>query len=56
MTEMFFKQVDVFSNQRYQGNPVAVILNAGNLSTDQMQRIANWMNLSETTFVGLNPD
>ena len=51
MTEIAFKQVDVFSNQRYHGNPLAVVLDASNLSTVQMQRIANWTNLSETTFV-----
>ena len=28
-----------------------MVLDAANLSTDQMQRFANWTNLSETTFV-----
>ena len=51
MTEIAFKQVDVFSSQRYHGNPLAVVLDASNLSTVQMQRMANWTNLSETTFV-----
>lgn len=46
-----FKQVDVFGAAPYQGNPVAVILDAEALSTAQMQQIANWTNLSETTFV-----
>lgn len=46
-----FKQVDVFTAVPYLGNPVAVILNAAGLSTEQMQRIARWTNLSETTFV-----
>ncbi|CAI5760649.1 unnamed protein product [Candida verbasci] len=46
-----YKQVDVFSDTPYLGNPVAVIYDADSLSTSQMQKIANWTNLSETTFV-----
>ncbi len=46
-----FKQVDVFTTQPYRGNPVAVILDADGLSTEDMQQIAAWTNLSETTFV-----
>lgn len=44
-------QVDVFTTAPYFGNPVAVVLHAGGLSTGQMQRFAHWTNLSETTFV-----
>ncbi len=46
-----FKQVDVFTSVPFLGNPVAVILDGASLSTEQMQRIARWTNLSETTFV-----
>jgi PhzF family phenazine biosynthesis protein len=46
-----FKQVDVFTRVRFKGNPVAVVLDGGGLSSEQMQQIANWTNLSETTFV-----
>ena len=46
-----FAQVDVFSSEPYAGNPVAVVLDGDGLDTEQMQRIANWTNLSETTFV-----
>ena len=46
-----FAQVDVFSAVPYRGNPVAVVLDADGLGTEEMQRIANWTNLSETTFV-----
>lgn len=46
-----FKQVDVFTATPYRGNPVAVVLDAEGLSDDDMQRIAHWTNLSETTFV-----
>ena len=45
-----FKVVDVFSATPFQGNPVAVVMNADGLSDDDMQRIAAWTNLSETTF------
>ncbi|UCE31105.1 MAG: PhzF family phenazine biosynthesis protein [Burkholderiales bacterium] len=46
-----FKQVDVFTDRPFFGNPVAVVLDAEGLDTDAMQRIARWTNLSETTFV-----
>lgn len=46
-----FSQVDVFTTRPYAGNPVAVVLESTGLTTDEMQRFANWMNLSETTFV-----
>jgi PhzF family phenazine biosynthesis protein len=51
MAALHFKQVDVFTSVRFSGNPVAVVLHADTLSTEQMQKIANWTNLSETTFV-----
>ena len=43
--------VDVFSAEPFLGNPVAVVLDAEGLSTSDMQTIARWTNLSETTFV-----
>ena len=51
MTSRPFAQVDVFSAVPYRGNPVAVVLDGDGLTTEQMQRFANWTNLSETTFV-----
>ncbi|MBZ2206874.1 PhzF family phenazine biosynthesis protein [Massilia soli] len=51
MPALPFKQVDVFTRKAFMGNPVAVILDGAALSTEQMQQIANWTNLSETTFV-----
>lgn len=51
MTKLPFKQVDVFTQRPYQGNPVAVVLQGESLQPAQMQRIAHWTNLSETTFV-----
>src|SRR5829696_8955750 len=46
-----FRQVDVFTATRYRGNPVAVVHDADDLSTDQMSTFARWTNLSETTFL-----
>jgi PhzF family phenazine biosynthesis protein len=46
-----FQQVDVFTGVPFKGNPVAVVLDGNGLSTATMQAIANWTNLSETTFV-----
>jgi len=51
MRSLPFKQVDVFTSRRFAGNPVAVIMDGSALSTAQMQTIARWTNLSETTFV-----
>jgi predicted PhzF superfamily epimerase YddE/YHI9 len=51
MTSRPFAQVDVFSAEPYRGNPVAVVLDGDGLTTEQMQRIAHWTNLSESTFV-----
>ena len=46
-----FAQVDVFSSTAYLGNPVAVIFDAEAVEDADMQRIARWTNLSETTFI-----
>ncbi len=46
-----FKQVDVFTSVSLKGNPVAVVLDADGITAERMQAIANWTNLSETTFV-----
>jgi PhzF family phenazine biosynthesis protein len=46
-----FKTVDVFTSTPLLGNPVAVVLDGDSLTTAQMQRVARWTNLSETTFL-----
>ena len=46
-----FYQVDVFTEERFGGNPLAVFLDADELDDATMQKIAREMNLSETTFV-----
>jgi trans-2,3-dihydro-3-hydroxyanthranilate isomerase len=43
--------VDVFTDRAFGGNPLAVVLDAGGLSTAQMQAIACEFNYAETTFV-----
>jgi len=46
-----FAQVDVFGSGPCSGNPVAVVLDAEGMSSEEMQQFARWTNLSETTFV-----
>jgi trans-2,3-dihydro-3-hydroxyanthranilate isomerase len=46
-----FVTVNVFTDQRFRGNPLAVIPDAAGLTDAQMQSIAAEFNLSETTFV-----
>ena len=46
-----FFQVDVFTDQPFGGNPLAVFPEADGLTSEQMQKLAMEMNLSETTFV-----
>jgi trans-2,3-dihydro-3-hydroxyanthranilate isomerase len=46
-----FHTLDVFTTTKFCGNPLAVVLGADHLSTDQMQTITREFNLSETTFV-----
>jgi trans-2,3-dihydro-3-hydroxyanthranilate isomerase len=43
--------VNVFTGQRFGGNPLAVVPKADGLTDEQMQAIAREFNLSETTFV-----
>ena len=46
-----FHTLDVFTTNRFEGNPLAVITDGDGLSNDTMQAIAREMNLSETVFV-----
>jgi trans-2,3-dihydro-3-hydroxyanthranilate isomerase len=46
-----FSTLDVFTDRRFGGNPLAVVQGAGGLTDDQMQAIAREFNLSETVFV-----
>jgi trans-2,3-dihydro-3-hydroxyanthranilate isomerase len=49
--QLEFVTVDVFTETRFGGNPLAVLPDAGALDSAQMQSIAAEFNLSETTFV-----
>jgi len=46
-----FKMIDVFGDGAFSGNPLAVVTTPVDLDTALMQRIARWLNLSETTFL-----
>lgn len=46
-----FQTVDVFTDRKFGGNPLAVVTDAEGLTTEQMQAIAAEFNLAETTFV-----
>lgn len=49
--ELKFNTLDVFTNKRFGGNPLAVVHDADALTTEQMQTITREFNLSETIFV-----
>lgn len=51
MTRYRYVTCDVFTDTAFQGNPLAVVLDAHGLDSDRMQTIAREFNLSETTFV-----
>jgi PhzF family phenazine biosynthesis protein len=56
MTQRPFQLVDVFPDDpaaggAMTGNPLAVVFDGDGLSTEEMQGITQWLNLSETTFL-----
>jgi PhzF family phenazine biosynthesis protein len=46
-----FQLVDVFGVEPFTGNPLGVVADAEGLTTDEMQAITRWLNLSETAFL-----
>src|ERR1700753_76470 len=50
-----FRQVDVFSRERFMGNPVAVVHGADALTDEDLAGFARWTNLSETPFLLTRP-
>jgi len=46
-----FYIVDVFAENKYEGNQLAAVIDDKNLETEEMQRIAKEMNFSETIFI-----
>ncbi|HSS18494.1 MAG TPA: PhzF family phenazine biosynthesis protein [Pyrinomonadaceae bacterium] len=51
MRSYHFIQLDVFTEEAFAGNPLAVFPEAEGLTDDEMMKIAREMNLSETVFV-----
>lgn len=49
--QLEFHTLDVFTNERFGGNPLAVVRGGDGLTSAQMQTIAREFNLSETVFV-----
>jgi trans-2,3-dihydro-3-hydroxyanthranilate isomerase len=49
--ELAYRLCDVFTATAFQGNQLAVFEDAGELTTAEMQKLANETNLSETTFI-----
>jgi PhzF family phenazine biosynthesis protein len=45
------QMIDVFGAEPLSGNPLAVVMGADALGTDEMQRLTRWFNLSETAFL-----
>lgn len=58
MTAFDYVTVDVFTAQRFGGNPLGVVLDARGMTSEQMQQVAAEFNYAESTFVlpPQNPD
>lgn len=56
MSRFPFETWDVFTDRRFCGNPLAVVMEADGLDTAQMQALAREFNLSESTFVSAPED
>ncbi len=51
MKKVIVYQIDSFTKEKFKGNPAGVVLNAENMTTEEMQLIARELNNSETAFV-----
>jgi PhzF family phenazine biosynthesis protein len=51
VTTYAFRQVDVFTRGAFTGNPVAIVHDADDVSTEDMRAITRWTNLSEAAFL-----
>ena len=51
MSMVRYAIADVFTDRPFTGNPLAIVFDAQDLATEQMQAIAREFNLSETIFV-----
>ena len=50
MTRLRYRIVDEFTDRPFRGNPLAVVLDADELDSGQLQALAREFNLSETAF------
>jgi PhzF family phenazine biosynthesis protein len=50
-TRHLFHQLDVFSDEPFRGNALAVVHDAGDIDDSTMAAFARWTNLSETTIL-----
>lgn len=55
MKEVIVYQIDSFTKEKFKGNPAGVVLNAENMTAEEMQLVARELNNSETAFV-FKPD
>ncbi len=46
-----FSQLDVFASAPFSGNPLACVIDAEGMSTEEMHRFTRWANLSESSFL-----
>lgn len=51
MSRLEYYLLDVFTTERFQGNPLAVFPDGSGLTAERMQTIAGELNLSETVFL-----
>ena len=51
MGNLTFHIVDVFAEEKFTGNQLAIVKDADGLSNIRMQQIAREINFSETTFI-----
>lgn len=51
MTRRRFSQLDVFASAPFSGNPLACVVDADGLTTEEMHRFTKWANLSESSFL-----
>lgn len=51
MKEVIVYQIDSFTKEKFKGNPAGVVLNAENMTSEEMQLVARELNNSETAFV-----
>ncbi len=51
MSKRRFSQLDVFASDAFSGNPLAVVVDADGMTTEEMHQFARWADLSESSFL-----